>query len=337
MFPRKFTLFLFLTLSFPAVFFARTPSLEAGKSGGERTQMLLDQVVAVVNDEAITQSELDILLRPLYQQFRREYKGDELITRLNEARRKLLNQLIEDRLVFQEATKQNIQVDEDEIDERMKEFEKRFKSQLQMEEALKKEGLIYNNMRERIQRQLVIRRLHDTEIRAKVAVSPLEVEGYYQNHPEEFTKQERIRLRSITIRKSELAREKGLTDEAAKKKIEGLRQEVKGGKDFATLAKENSEDSNAEQGGLTDWVERGMMIAAIDEVIFKLKPQEVSEIVETPLGYHCFRLEERQDGQKLTLDQSREAVFAKIFEEKAQERYREWMEELKRSAYISIR
>jgi peptidyl-prolyl cis-trans isomerase SurA len=64
---------------------------------------LLDRIVAVVNDEPITQSELDILLRPIYDEYKMEFRGEELVTQLNEVRQKLLSQLIEDRLVFQKA------------------------------------------------------------------------------------------------------------------------------------------------------------------------------------------------------------------------------------------
>ena len=298
---------------------------------------LLDQVVAVVNDEAITQSELDILLRPIYEQYKNDYKGEKLIGMLNDARQKLLNQLVEDHLVFQEAAKQNIKVEEDEIDGEMEEFGKRFPNAQAMEEALRKEGLSLTDMRERLRRQTMIRRLHDLEIRSKIVVSPLEIEEYYKNHPEEFSKQERIRVRSITVKKSEEAREKGLTDEPAKDKVEGLRKKVLKGGDFGHLAQEQSEDSHSKEGGLSEWVERGAMIPAIDDVIFKIKPKEVSEIIETPMGYHFFRVEERQEGEKLTLDKARDEIFGKLFHEKTTARFREWVTELKRNAYISIR
>ena len=298
---------------------------------------LLDQVVAVVNDEVITQSELDTFLRPLYEQYKNEYQGEKLAAFLNEVRQKLLNQLIEDRLVFQEAGKQKIEIDETEIDTQMEDFKKRFPNETALEDALKKEGMTLTRMRDRLRRQAMIRRLQDMEVRSKIVVSPLEVESYFTGHPEEFSRQDRLKVRSITIKKSDEAREKGLMDEPAKNKILELRRKVLSGDDFGALARQNSEDAQAKEGGLSDWVEQGAMIPAIDDAIFKIKPGEVSEIIETPMGYHIFRLEEKQAGKKRTLEEAREEIVGKLFREKAAERFRQWTEELKRNAYISIR
>ncbi len=300
-------------------------------------RQLLDQVVAVVNDEPITQSELDMLMRPMYEQYRKDYQGEKLMRVMTEVHNKLLNQLIEDRLVFQEAKSQGIEIDEAAIDEQIEEFKKRFKNENEMEDAMRKEGLTLSDMRERLRRQAMIRRLHDTEIRTKVVVSPMEVEDYYEKNPREFSSQGQLRVRSITIKKSGDAQVKGLTDEAAKSKIEDLRQKILGGEDFGRLAKQYSEDISAKQGGFSDWIERGAMIPAIDEVIFKLKAGEVSGVIETEMGYHLFRVEEIKEPYKKNLEEVRDQIYAKLFSIKAQERFREWTQELKRNAYISIR
>jgi peptidyl-prolyl cis-trans isomerase SurA len=190
---------------------------------------LLDQVAAVVNDEIITQSELDVLLRPLYDQYKKEGSPDEAVQKLGEARQKLLNQLVEDRLVFQEAKTQKIEIDENEIDDELARFKDRFKSDKELEDALQREGLSMKEMRERIRRQSMIRRLQDMEIRSRVVVSPLEIEKFYKENSDEFASGEKIRVRSITIRKDEVAREKGLKDERAKKRIEDLRKRIASG------------------------------------------------------------------------------------------------------------
>ena len=300
-------------------------------------RQLLDQVVAVVNDDAITQSELDGLLRPLYEDYKQQFQDKKLADMMNEARGKLLNQLIEDRLVFQEAQNQKIQIEEKEVDQQMEEFKKRFSNETSLEDALRREGLTLNTMRERLHRQAMIRRMHDMEIRSKIVISPLEIESYYGAHPEEFSSEERLRVRSLTIKKNDEARQKGVTDEVAKAKIRDLREKILLGRSFEELAKQYSEDSTAKTGGLGDWISRGDMIAAIDDVVFKLKKGEISQVVETPLGYHLFRLEDLKENRKRTIQEAREEIFAKVFQEKARKRFGEWTSELKRNAYISIR
>ncbi len=298
---------------------------------------LLDQVVAVVNDEVITQSEIDMLLRPIYEQYKKQFPETQLMEKMNDARQKLLSQMIEDKLVFQEAKSQKIEIDEAEIDQEVDLFKKRFKTDGELEDALHHEGLSMNEMRERIRRQAMIRRLQDQEVRAKIVVSPLEVDAYYKAHPDEFSSGEKVRVRSITIRKDAIAQEKGLKDEGAKKKIENIRKKILSGESFGKLAKENSEDTNTENEGLGDWLVRGDMIPEIDNAIFKLKQGEISQVIESPMGYHLFRAEERKEKFRKTLEESREEIFSILFRQKFEEHFQEWMKELKRNAYISVR
>lgn len=298
---------------------------------------LLDRVAAVVNDEAIAQSEVDTLLRPIYEEYRQEYTGQKLYQMLNDARQKLLNQIIEDRLVFQEAKKRSVEVNAAEVDRQIAEIRKRFPDEKSMEEALHDRGMNLTMMRERIRRQLMIRYLHDMEIRSKVIVSPLDVQTYYQEHLKDLTQKDQIRVRSITIKKSDEARLKGLTDEAARKQIEDLRKKIVAGEDFGKLAQKYSQDTRAEAGGLSEWLNKGTMIPVIDDVIFGMNSGEVSAIIETPMGYHVFRVEEKKAGHQPSIEEVRDEVFSRLVREKSSKRFEEWMEDLKRHAYISIR
>jgi parvulin-like peptidyl-prolyl isomerase len=141
----------------------------------------------------------------------------------------------------------------------------------------------------------------------------------------------------MTIKKNDEARIQGLKDEKAWRKIQDLRERIVKGEDFAKLAKEFSQDSHAEKEGLGDWLEPGSMIPEIDNVLFKMKPGEISDVIETTIGYHFFRVEERQEEKQRSLDDVRELIFAKLFEEKSLKRFNEWMDELKRTSYISMR
>ena len=298
---------------------------------------LLDQVVAVVNDEAITQSEVDSLFRPIYEQYQREYQGSELFRKLTDARRKLLNQLIEDRLVYQQAKKLGIQADEVDIDRRITKFKEKFTDPKEMENAMRREGMTLTYIRERIRRQAMIENLQDSEIRSKIVISPIEIERYFQEHPEEFSQAESLKVRSITLKKNDDARAKGLKDEESWKKIQDLRKKISAGENFEKLATQFSQDSNAREGGLGEWIGRGDMIPEIDEAIFKLKSGEISEVIETSMGYHLFLVEEKKEGHKRNFEEARDAIYAALYRKKSEERFGEWMTELKRTAYITVR
>ncbi|OGW78937.1 MAG: hypothetical protein A2Z83_06925 [Omnitrophica bacterium GWA2_52_8] len=312
-----------------------TAILEASPASYGR--QLLDRVVAVVNDEAITQSELDIILRPLYEEYRRHYEGSELLKAVAEARQRILSQLIEDRLVYQEAKLREVEVEPTRIDQDLEQFKAQFENQEIYEQALQEQGISETELRERLKRQAMIRYLHDSEIRSKIVISPTDLQNYYQKNIAQFSEEPKLKIRSITIKKSFDAREKGIMDEKAVEKIKSLRAQIIKGEDFDALAKANSEDTRAQQGGLSDWIRRGDMIAAIDDVIFKLNPGDVSEMIETPMGYHIFRIEEKQEGFKKTFDQVRDEIKMMIYQEQFRKRFDEWLTELKKKAYISIR
>ena len=107
------------------------------QAAGQAKQELIDRVVAVVNDDVITQSEMDGLLRPLYEQYMREYSGATVMKMLGDAQDKILSQLIEDKLVYQEAVKKKIEVSENDIDKEMNYFKQRFGSSVELEKALR--------------------------------------------------------------------------------------------------------------------------------------------------------------------------------------------------------
>jgi len=160
---------------------------------------LLDRVVAVVNDEVITQAELDAFLRPLYEEYSQQYSGDELIKLVQEARSKVLSQLIEDKLVYQEAVKEGIEVKEDEIDAELETFKDRVGKDTDVDAMLEREGMSMKALREKLKKQLMIRKLQDREVRGKVIVSPLEIETFYKENPDKFKRKERVKENSATI------------------------------------------------------------------------------------------------------------------------------------------
>jgi len=298
---------------------------------------LLDRVVAVVNDEVITQAELDVFLRPVYAQYSKEYNGSELMKAINEVRQKILSQMIEDKLVYQEAVQMGIEVKDEEVEKAFQEFKSKMENPGALDEMLEREGLTMKALRERLKKQAMVRQLQDREIRSKVVVSPAEVEAFFKNNPDRFKAKERVRVRSLTIKKSEEARRKGLTDEKAKQRIKLLAQKIRDNHNFGQIVKDFSEDSHAKQEGPGEWIERGAMIESLDEVIFKVPLGGGTEVVETPIGYHIFRVEAKEPEKVHTFDEVKDQISGYLFQEKSNARFRDWMEEIKKAAYISIK
>jgi len=298
---------------------------------------LLDRVVAVVNDEVITQAELDTFLRPIYEQYSKEYSGEALMKAIHEVRQKVLSQMIEDKLVYQEAVQMGIEVQDEEVDKEFAAMKAKMEKPEELDQMLKVEGLTMGALRERLKKQAMVRQLQDREVRSKVIVSPREIEDFFNKNPEQFKVKERIRVRSLTVKKSEEARGKGLTDEKARQRIELLEQKIRLYRNFDQVVTDFSEDSLAKQEGLGDWIERGAMIESVDEVIFNTPVGQMTGIVETPIGYHIFRIEAKEPGKVRTFEEVKDQIAGYLFQQKSNERFRDWMEEVKKAAYISIK
>ncbi len=124
-------------------------------------------------------------------------------------------------------------------------------------------------------------------------VSEEEITEYYNKNKEAlFSQPERIKARHILITLPEGADEGAVKE--AESKIQGLLKDLKGGKDFAALAKANSQDASAAEGGDLGWLQRGDTVEAFDEKLFTLKPGEVSDPVRTQFGFHIIKADERQ-------------------------------------------
>jgi len=300
-------------------------------------ELLLDRVVAVVNQEAITQSELDIIFRPIHAQLTEAYQGAELVMEIEKTRQKLLNQLIEDRLVLQQARKLGIEVSESEVDDKIEQFKTEMGGERAFQAALDKQGFTIESIRKRFRDQILMKKLHYVEVHRKVVVSPLEISEFYDEHPELFNETEKIKVWSITFPKNDTAIRKGIMDEQAKAKTYAVLKRLKTGEDFETVARQESLDSHSQEGGLMGYVYRGDMIGSIDTVLFQMKNGEITDILQTERGYHIFKVDNKQPSKTLILEEARPRIREILYQKKVNIRFEEWMERLKRDAFISLR
>lgn len=291
---------------------------------------VLDKIAVIVNNEVITYGEIDGMLGPIYQQYRTMYSGDKLIAKLEEARQRIMQQLIEDRLILGEAKKQNIEVSEKEVDDRIDEMVKRIGSRENFERAILEEHISIRELRRRYKEQMMSRRLIDKKIGSQVTITPVETANYYNAHRDEFSRPEHIRLRNILIRvKEDPKKALALMNEIVRRLSEGC--------DFGALAKIYSEGPGAADGGLMDDVKRGELMPEIEKVVFNLKAGETSPVIQTSLGYHLFRLEEKQPARIRSYEEVRREVEEAVYREKVKDKIGGWVEGLKKNAYIAFK
>ena len=279
------------------------------------------KIVAIVNDEVITQQELEDVLRDFPEKENLQEPA---------RREKALNRLVEDKLILQKAREVGVVVTPEEVDEVIRNIKNRFPSQEAFDKTLVNEGLTYKAFETRHKNQLIIKKMVTREIRSKSSVTPREVETYHQEHSGSFQGPEAWKLSHLLVRKHFPGKE----DPERKKKAKQLLRRLRHGEDFKTLVRNYSEGPRKEEGGDLGYVERGKLMKEIEEALVFLPVGGISEIIETPVGYNIFRLEDRKSSEIRPFKQVREEIHGRLMVEKIKNRYNEWMKELKKDAYI---
>ena len=295
---------------------------------------IVDGIVAVVNNEVVTQAELNAILLPLYTQYKSTYSDEELLMKIDEAKKNILYKLIEDKLILQEAHKIGMPATDEEVAERLEQIKSQFSSSQEFKSALASQGLTVVDLKEKYREQLIKEKMVNREVRSRVSVTPIEIALFYEKNEDDFNLPAQVKVMTIMIRKSEADPESN-TDSL--KKIKMIELKMAEGEDFTKLAREYSQDPSAVDGGDMGYINKGQMMKKIDEVIFSLQPGEISETIETPVGYHVFKIVEVKEAGAESFDEARMQIENYLFQEKAKERFDEWMTNLKENAYISVK
>ncbi|HEY6000245.1 MAG TPA: peptidylprolyl isomerase [bacterium] len=210
----------------------------------------------------------------------------------DEVRAQVLDRLIDEELLHQEARKRNLLATPAAVDAEIEQARAQFETAEAFAAALAKGGLDTESLRALVSRNLSIQRLVEEGVAAGVTVSDAEVHAFYAGNAESFAIPEQVRARHILVQFGE--NDDAVAKAAKRAKAEGLLAQIKGGASFEDLAKANSDCPSAPEGGDLGFFERGQMVPAFDDVAFALKPGEVSGVVETEFGYDIIRVEERK-------------------------------------------
>lgn len=290
---------------------------------------MVNKLVATVNGEPIMFSELEQLLQPVYKQYEQVYEGQELERRKRFARKQLLDQLIENKVILQRAKEIGVEIKEALLEEQLAEVKEKFGSIEEFEEALKSEGINLEQYKEEFNKQLTIRAIIERDVVSKIKVRPQEVVTYFNNHQDEFVNPEEVRIAHLLINAKENPVE-------AREKAEEAYKQLQAGTDFTEITKKYSDGPRAEEGGDLGFIPISQLKPELVEVIAVLKDGEYSKIIETKNGYHIILLKNRQQSQDQKLSEIWDSLEDKLFRERLQEKHNEWIVSLKAKAHIQV-
>lgn len=295
---------------------------------------IVDRVVAVVNDDVITQYELQSTVDLLMARYEQTIRPEDRTRAFAEARRAVLNRLISDLLLRQEARRLGISVRDDEVNNTIQENLRQRKITMdELQQALIKDGTNLERYREATRNDLIKMRIIQREIRPRVSVTSEEIGAYYEAHRDEYEGKLRVRLQMIPL--AVPAGADADVKEAQRAKAVAALKRIREGEPFEAVANELS--TGPRTGGDIGFVEKGSLNPAIDEVAFNLKSGEVSDVIETPQGFYILRALDRRGGGSLTVRATRDNVEDRIYREKLEKKYDEWLAERRQKAHIEIR
>ncbi len=281
-----------------------------------------DRIVAIVNSDLIMLSEVKRELAPERERIEKHYRGDELSRRLQMAEGMALTRMIERRLQLQEAKVRNVDVGDQEVKLALKQL-------IQQGEKLdEKDPASMKSVRD----QLTLLKVVDREVRSGVMVADPEMKRYYQEHGDRFALPEEYTLSQIFLK----AR---TSDDLAdlKAKAREIMTQLKQGESFEDLALQYSDDPTGSRGGRLGLVRQGELLPAIERGVSNLVPGGISEVIESPIGLHIVRLDDKKPKQFRPYEEVRQEIQALVFQQKSEDMFQAWLADLKNKAYIEIK
>ena len=260
----------------------------------------LDRVLVVVNDEALTQWDLNEQRRVVLQQLKASNiappAGDVLD-------KQVLERLIAERAVLQYAKDTGIRVDDTTVERTiLRVAEENKLSPDEFRKLLEREGIPYANYREDIRHQIIIQRVRDREVDSKVTVSDAEVDNYLATVASQGGEDEYL-LSHIYVTVPEQATPDVVR--TRERRAEEALAEVKGGKDFAQVAAAYSNAPDASSGGDLGWRTRARLPSVFADIVRTMKPGQVSAVLRSAGGFHIVKLvQERSRNQPTVVEQA---------------------------------
>ncbi|MFQ5353967.1 MAG: SurA N-terminal domain-containing protein [Thermodesulfobacteriota bacterium] len=286
---------------------------------------VMDKIVAVINDEVITLSELKATVALEKSAFK-----DTAEAGAGVSKKKILNALIKEKLIKQASDKVGIEVSDEEIENAVKAVQEQNgfnRKELMM--ALAASGLTYDEYRDRLREQIRSSKFMDMRFRSRIHIKPDEVDNYYRQHLDKFYGPPSYRISLIFI--------DGEDERRAAKRLYQVENGMKDKVDFAALARLYSDDESAASGGDLGFVKAGEFNEFMESAIQKLSLNDVSPPIRRPEGIYFIKFMEYHAGEPAPLEKVRAIIYQRLFERTYTEMVETWFEDEKELASIDIR
>jgi peptidyl-prolyl cis-trans isomerase SurA len=297
---------------------------------------VLDRIVAVVNEDIVLLSELQERLEPYAQRIRQQgFDLDKERQMLFNIREEMLNRLVDEKLTDQEIKRNDIQVDEAEIDstiERIKAANSFTDEDLRR--FLEQDQMTMEQYREKIREQVLRSRLVNYQVKSKIVITEEEIRAYYDSHPELYGGKIHYHLRNILMRVPDFATD--AEKQAINEQMQQVRSRIDAGESFADLARSYSQSPAAAEGGDIGEFAKETLSPKIQAALDGLDPGQATAVLNTDQGVQLFFVEAINRSEGKPLDSVKEEIHQKLFDEVVDKKFLSWLEDLRSQSHIKI-
>lgn len=298
---------------------------------------VVEEIIAKVNGDIITRTELERSRRALDPEFRQQgLNGPALEQAVREQEKNLLRDQIDQLLLVQKGKDLNINVDP-EVTRRIASIQVQSKiaDPDKFHEWIREQaGMPFEDFKAQMKNQLLTQRVIGQDVMYKANVPKAEIRKYYNDHKKDFVRQEQVFLREILISTQGKTPEQSA---AAEKKAKDLAARARKGEKFGDLARDNSDAETAKGYGELPPYKRGQLRKDIEDIVFAHNKGYVTDPIRTPDGFRILKVEERFEAGQAPLEEVENEIQEKLLMPRMQPKVREYLTKLRQDAFLEIK
>jgi peptidyl-prolyl cis-trans isomerase SurA len=293
---------------------------------------VVEEIIARVNNEIITSSELDKAKASDAEDAQQQCTGkctpEQLHTAVEDAQKYALRDLIDQSLLSQRGKDMGLSVETDVVKQLDQiRIQNHLKDMDELEKAVTAQGLNWDDFKNNIRNKLLTQQVIGKEVGSHITIGHEEAKS-------EFERSEQVALAAIEI-KTEGKNEAEIA--VLRKKADGLLQRVKDGEDFSQLAKRFSDGSTADQGGYLGTYKHGELSKELEDMVFKMNKNSLTDVIDTKQGFLILKVLERYEAGIQPYDKVEEEIMDRLYRERMEPALREYLKTLREQSYVVVK
>jgi peptidyl-prolyl cis-trans isomerase SurA len=317
-----------------------TPSVAPAKVPASTEGKVVEDIVARVNNEIITRSELERAKAAAADDAREECNGrctpEQLQVAIEDSQKFALRDLINQSLLAQRGKDMDINV-QPELVKQLDQIRQKnnLKDMDDLEKAVSAQpGMNWDDFKTNIQNHLLTQEVIRREVGSHITIGKEDTKKYYEEHKKDFIRPEQVALSAIEI-KTEGKKESEIPE--LKAKAQKLHDRVVEGEDFAELAKRFSDGATAQQGGYLGEYKRGELSKDLEDIVFKMQRNQLTDVIETKQGFLVLKVLEHYDEGEQPFNKVENEIQERLYNQKMEPALREYLKTLREQSYVVVK